>query len=74
MRRGELADLTAFIAVADNLSFRTAATRLGFNPIGPQPHGPDDSADLQKEASPAPEPAMSGRRTSEAVARPGQSG
>jgi hypothetical protein len=29
MRRGELADLTAFIAVADNLSFRTAATRLG---------------------------------------------
>ena len=29
MRRGELADLTAFIAVADNLSIRTAATRLG---------------------------------------------
>ena len=32
MRRGELADLTAFIAVADNLSFRGAAVRLGVTP------------------------------------------
>jgi DNA-binding transcriptional LysR family regulator len=32
MRRGELADLTAFIAVADNLSFRAAAGRLGVTP------------------------------------------
>jgi DNA-binding transcriptional LysR family regulator len=32
MRRGELADLTAFIAVADNLSFRAAAARLGVTP------------------------------------------
>src|SRR5262245_46563619 len=29
MRRGELADLIAFIAVADHLSFRGAAVRLG---------------------------------------------
>jgi DNA-binding transcriptional LysR family regulator len=28
MRRGELADLAAFVAVADHLSFRAAATRL----------------------------------------------
>src|SRR5215467_4275528 len=32
MRRGELADLTAFVAVADNLSFRVAAARLGVTP------------------------------------------
>jgi DNA-binding transcriptional LysR family regulator len=32
MRRGELADLTAFIAIADNLSFRAAAARLGVTP------------------------------------------
>ncbi|MGB6286152.1 MAG: LysR family transcriptional regulator [Xanthobacteraceae bacterium] len=32
MRRGTLADLTAFIAVADNLSFRAAAARLGVTP------------------------------------------
>ena len=32
MRRGELADLTAFIAVADHLSFRAAAVRLGVTP------------------------------------------
>lgn len=32
MRRGELADLAAFIAVADNLSFRAAAKRLGVTP------------------------------------------
>ena len=32
MRRGELADLTAFIAVADHLSFRAAAARLGITP------------------------------------------
>jgi DNA-binding MarR family transcriptional regulator len=32
MRRGELADLIAFIAVADNLSFRAAAVRLGITP------------------------------------------
>ena len=32
MRRSELADLTAFVAVADNLSFRVAATRLGVTP------------------------------------------
>jgi len=29
MRRADLADLTAFVAVADNLSFRAAASRLG---------------------------------------------
>ena len=32
MRRSELADLTAFVAVADNLSFRVAAARLGVTP------------------------------------------
>lgn len=32
MQRGDLADLTAFIAIADNLSFRTAASRLGVTP------------------------------------------
>jgi DNA-binding transcriptional LysR family regulator len=32
MRRADLADLTAFVAVADNLSFRAAATRLGVTP------------------------------------------
>jgi DNA-binding transcriptional LysR family regulator len=32
MRRGDLADLTAFVAVADNLSFRAAASRLGVTP------------------------------------------
>jgi DNA-binding transcriptional LysR family regulator len=32
MQRGDLADLTAFIAVADHLSFRAAALRLGVTP------------------------------------------
>src|ERR1700757_1591426 len=32
MNRGNLADLTAFIAVADHLSFRAAASRLGVPP------------------------------------------
>jgi DNA-binding transcriptional LysR family regulator len=32
MRRADLADLTAFVAVADNLSFRGAASRLGVTP------------------------------------------
>jgi DNA-binding transcriptional LysR family regulator len=32
MERGDLADLTAFIAVADRLSFRAAASRLGVTP------------------------------------------
>jgi DNA-binding transcriptional LysR family regulator len=32
MRRGDLADLTAFIAIAENLSFRAAAARLGVTP------------------------------------------
>ncbi len=32
MRRGELADLTAFLAVADHLSFRAAAAHLGVTP------------------------------------------
>ena len=32
MRRADIADLTAFVAVADNLSFRTAASRLGITP------------------------------------------
>jgi DNA-binding transcriptional LysR family regulator len=32
VRRGELADLAAFIAVADQLSFRAAAARLGVTP------------------------------------------
>jgi DNA-binding transcriptional LysR family regulator len=32
MDRGELADLNAFVAIADNLSFRAAATRLGVTP------------------------------------------
>jgi DNA-binding transcriptional LysR family regulator len=32
MQRGSLADLTAFIAVADHLSFRVAASRLGVTP------------------------------------------
>src|SRR5258707_2510304 len=32
MTRGDLADLTAFVAVADHLSFRRAASRLGVTP------------------------------------------
>src|ERR1700687_1372826 len=32
MNRGNLADLTAFIAVADQRSFRAAASRLGVTP------------------------------------------
>ena len=32
MRRADLAALTAFVAVADNLSFRAAASRLGVTP------------------------------------------
>src|SRR5712675_2509082 len=32
MDRGNLADLTAFIAVADHLSFRAAASQLGVTP------------------------------------------
>ena len=32
MRRADLADLTAFVAVADNLSFREAASRIGVTP------------------------------------------
>jgi DNA-binding transcriptional LysR family regulator len=32
MRRSDLADLTAFVAVADHLSFRAAASRLGVTP------------------------------------------
>jgi DNA-binding transcriptional LysR family regulator len=32
MQRGNLADLTAFMAVADHLSFRAAASRLGVTP------------------------------------------
>jgi DNA-binding transcriptional LysR family regulator len=32
MRRGDLADLAAFVAVADNLSFRAAASHLGVTP------------------------------------------
>src|SRR4249920_2903571 len=32
MDRGDLADLTAFVAVADHLSFRAAASQLGVTP------------------------------------------
>ena len=32
MRRADLADLTAFVVVADNLNFRAAASRLGVTP------------------------------------------
>src|SRR6266852_3660690 len=32
MNRGDLADLTAFAAVADHLSFRAAASQLGVTP------------------------------------------
>src|ERR1700752_711739 len=32
MRRGDLADLTAFVAIADQGSFRKAAQRLGVTP------------------------------------------
>jgi DNA-binding transcriptional LysR family regulator len=32
MRRADLADLAAFVAVADNLSFRAAASRVGVTP------------------------------------------
>jgi DNA-binding transcriptional LysR family regulator len=34
MGRGDLADLTAFVAVADRLSFRAAAAHLGVTPSG----------------------------------------
>src|ERR1700733_12158173 len=32
MSRGDLGDLAAFVAIADNLSFRAAASRLGVTP------------------------------------------
>jgi len=32
MRRGDLADLPAFVAVADDLNFRAASERLGVTP------------------------------------------
>jgi hypothetical protein len=32
MRRADLADLAAFVAVADSLSFRAAASRIGVTP------------------------------------------
>ena len=32
MQRGDLADLRAFVAIADHLSFRAAALRLGITP------------------------------------------
>ena len=32
MRRADLADLTAFVVVADNLSFRVAASHIGVTP------------------------------------------
>jgi DNA-binding transcriptional LysR family regulator len=32
MRRADLADLTAFVAIADNLSFRAGASRLSVTP------------------------------------------
>jgi hypothetical protein len=32
VRRADLADLTAFVAVADNLSFRAAASHIGVTP------------------------------------------
>src|SRR5215471_18036282 len=32
MRRADLADLAAFVAIADNLSFRAAASRIGVTP------------------------------------------
>ena len=45
MRRADLADLTAFVAVADNLSFRAVAPRggsaqfrVGINTILELPH------------------------------------
>ena len=39
MRRADLADLTAFVAVADNLSFRAAASHIGVIPLSAEPHG-----------------------------------
>jgi hypothetical protein len=35
MRRADLADLTAFVAVADNLSFRAAASHIGVSDRSP---------------------------------------
>jgi DNA-binding transcriptional LysR family regulator len=32
MRRADLSDLTAFVGVADNLSFRAAASHIGVTP------------------------------------------
>ena len=37
MDRGDLANLTAFVAVADHLSFREAASRLGVTPSALSP-------------------------------------
>ena len=37
MRRGSLDDLTAFVAGGDQLSFRTAASRLGLTPSALSP-------------------------------------
>lgn len=38
MRRNEIADLTAFIEVAEHLSFRAAALKLGGHTFGAQSH------------------------------------
>ena len=32
MRRGDIADLAAFVTIADHLNFRVAASRLGVTP------------------------------------------
>jgi hypothetical protein len=37
MRRADLTDLTAYVAVADDLSFRAAASRIGFTPSAVSP-------------------------------------
>jgi hypothetical protein len=38
LRRVDLADLTASVAVADDLSFRAAAARIGVTPSALKPH------------------------------------
>jgi DNA-binding transcriptional LysR family regulator len=37
MNRGDLAELTAFVSVADRLSFRAAASQLGVTPSAKVP-------------------------------------
>jgi hypothetical protein len=58
MRRADLADLTAFVAVADNLSFRAAASYIG---VTPSALSRTDAAAQERRAVPLQALAVSGQ-------------